>query len=581
LFRIHRDKEAAELCEAALHFFTDAGLLRRAALCYVLLGRLHLRRGDDRAAAAECRRARSILATMEAPALNYEALVLRASIYEIRGRLRLAHAAYRAACSEFEAIRSGLRNDELKVSFSKDKLYAYERLIRICLRNETTGPSAEDAFSYMELAKSRSLLDSLRGRARPIGVLESVSTADDRKIRDLRGEVNWFHNRIETEQLRRDGVRSEVIQQLQAEASRCETALLRALRDASRAPVEEALLEPSLSLTVAEIRSSLAPDAAIIEYFETNDRLMAAVLTRDDLRIVNLPGTSQVRQHLRMVQFHMSRLRSGAVSADRLLAQACDVHLKKLYNVLIAPIRGLTCARHLVIAPHGILHNVPFHALHDGSGPLIASCRISYTPSASVYTTCHRKTVNTEGPALILGAPDEKAPWILDEVRGISELLPNSMLFVGSEATCERLRTIGPESRSIHIAAHCYFRRDNPLLSSLRLGDCSLRLCDLYNLRMPVELLALSGCGTGLNVILEGDELVGLARGLLYAGVRTLLLTQWDVHDASTARFMQDFYFRLRQTEASEAFQQSVLALREEYPHPYYWAPFMIFGYAY
>ena len=94
-----------------------------------------------------------------------------------------------------------------------------------------------------------------------------------------------------------------------------------------------------------------------------------------------------------------------------------------------------------------------------------------------------------------------------------------------------------------------------------------------------VLLLTLSGCVTGLNVVADGDELLGLARGLLYAGAQSLLLSLWDVNDRSTAEFMKVFYTRmLNQRNKAQALQSAMLELRTQYPHPYYWAPFKLIG---
>ena len=158
-------------------------------------------------------------------------------------------------------------------------------------------------------------------------------------------------------------------------------------------------------------------------------------------------------------------------------------------------------------------------------------------------------------------------------------VLDRAELFVGQDATENVLRTKGPTSRNIHIATHGRFRQDNPMFSAIRLGGSSLSLFDLYQLRLPVELITLSGCSTGLNVVAAGDELIGLARGLLHAGAQSLILSLWDVHDKSTAEFMTAFYgfLRLGKTKA-EALQASILQLKSSYPHCYQWAPFILVG---
>jgi CHAT domain-containing protein len=150
---------------------------------------------------------------------------------------------------------------------------------------------------------------------------------------------------------------------------------------------------------------------------------------------------------------------------------------------------------------------------------------------------------------------------------------------MGREATADVLKTAGSLSRFIHIATHGLFRRDNPMFSSVRLADSYLNIYDLYELALPAELVTLSGCGTGLSVVAAGDELLGLIRGLISAGATSLLLTLWEVHDRTTAEFMASFYRRL-QTHGDKgcALRQAMLMLRENYSHPYYWAPFVLVG---
>lgn len=183
------------------------------------------------------------------------------------------------------------------------------------------------------------------------------------------------------------------------------------------------------------------------------------------------------------------------------------------------------------------------------------------------------------GAALILGIADPRAPWIENEVREVAATLRGSRLLAGAEASLAALEEYGPESRLLHIATHGRFREDRPMFSSIKLGDGYVTLYDLYQLRLPLELAALSGCSTGLSVVASGDELLGLVRGLLQAGARSLLLTLWDVQDQSTAWFMKSFYRRLAaDADKAAALQGAMLELRDRHPHPYYWAPFVLIG---
>jgi len=266
-------------------------------------------------------------------------------------------------------------------------------------------------------------------------------------------------------------------------------------------------------------------------------------------------------------------------SFNNTLLQATQAHLELLYCELVAPLVSRIHSRHLVFAPHGRLHQLPFHALSNGKSYLLDEFTISYAPSASVYAYCRRQTTLNKKSSLVMGIPDARAPFVADEVETVTRSVPNPALFAGVDATADVLRQMGPGRRYIHIATHGSFRRDNPMFSAIRLGDSYLTLLDLYQLKLSAELVTLSGCSTALNVVAAGDELLGLARGLIHAGAESSLLTLWDVQDRSTACFMAYFYRNIANgLEKPEALQCAMQELRLQYPHPYYWAPFIMIG---
>ena len=163
---------------------------------------------------------------------------------------------------------------------------------------------------------------------------------------------------------------------------------------------------------------------------------------------------------------------------------------------------------------------------------------VTYAPSAEVYSLCRRRMESRGQGALVMGVADERAPFIRQEVETVAESLPGSRLLQGDLVGEESLRSLGKSARIVHLAAHGHYRQDNPMFSSIQLGRGRLSLFDLYNLELDADLVVLSGCGTGLSHIHQGDELVGLSRGLLYAGSRSVAVSLWDVHDETTAELM-------------------------------------------
>jgi len=170
-------------------------------------------------------------------------------------------------------------------------------------------------------------------------------------------------------------------------------------------------------------------------------------------------------------------------------------------------------------------------------------------------------------------------PYIREEVQALRELLPKALFFVGSEAGQQQLQRYGKTAGKLHIAAHGIFRPDNPMFSSIKLGDTWLNLFDIFNLQLGAELTVLSSCETGMSAVWEGDELLGLARGFLYAGTPSLVVSLWTVNDRSTAKLMRSFYEGLQGgLSKSRALQEAIITVKAEFPHPYYWAPFVLMG---
>jgi tetratricopeptide (TPR) repeat protein len=581
--------EAQRLCSAAGEFFRGSGLKRKAIVCDLLSSGLALAEGDLPMARHYCRTAFAQLKGLQGPVLSFQAHFLAGRIHESSGRPDRSRRAYQTALRQLENVRGSLQGEELRITFASNKVEVYERLIGLCLERGLTGAAAEEAFGYIERAKCRSLMDSMFGRAQPLATRpDSAGSRGD--AANLRAQLNWYYHRIESEEIRREGVSAGRVEGLWAQARACEDQLLRLLRSKPGWPVHTCFSSGGRSaprspaaVALPEIRAALAPSSALVEYFQVRDELMAAVLTDAGLEVIPLAKAPLVRNRLRMLQFQLSKFRLGpgyTLKLEDTLIAATRMHLRALYDDLFAPVRRLLKATHLVLVPNGFLHYVPLHALHDGERYLIDQFTVSYAPSASIYAMLQRRTkVPVSGRSLILGVADERAPGILREAGEVAAILPEPLLLTGEQASRKALQEWGAASRIIHIATHGFLRTDNPMFSAVRLGDSNLSLYDLYNLRLPVELLTLSGCATGLNVVAAGDELLGLSRGLLYAGAQTLLLTLWDVHDSSTADFMRSFYLHLTAgISKAAALRLAVLELRNRYPHPYYWAPFTLVG---
>jgi CHAT domain-containing protein/tetratricopeptide (TPR) repeat protein len=577
-----RMAEARTLSESAFRFFSPSPLGGKAALCQLLLARIHLDAGHGEEAKRVCLEALGKLEQAEAPALSCQAYFLLGVIEEALGAPEAAYEAYLKAHAGLENLRSHLKADEMKIAFLKDKLAVYESLVRMCLSRGPSAANLEAAFAYIEQAKSRSLADLIAFRAHRLPASGKTRRALLEQVESLRGELNWYSRTVQHLEGQAADVGGPRREKLRRAARDCEQRLMEALVNVRVEDREFANLEAAGCIDLETIRAALPEDAMLVEYYRAGDVFYVCLLSRGALEIVELGPAPALRRVLQLLRFQLSKFRLGPEyvrTFQQQLLEAANEHLHEFYRQLIAPIEQHLKAAHLIIAPHGFLHYLPFHALFDGERYLGDRFSISYTPSASVYYLCSTKDAPPPGGALVLGVPDPSAPHILDEVKAVASVLSNADVFTGDEATLEVLREKGAHCRLVHIATHGWFRQDNPMFSSISLGNSQLSLFDLYQLSLPAELVTLSGCGTGLNVVVGGDELLGLVRGLLYAGAQGVLVTLWDVNDQSTAEFMKLFYERLKTNpNKAQAVQYATAEIRKKYAHPFYWAPFVLVG---
>jgi CHAT domain-containing protein len=332
------------------------------------------------------------------------------------------------------------------------------------------------------------------------------------------------------------------------------------------------------------VQAMLDPDETLIEYYAAGGRFHAFVISRAGFSAFrDIAEVGAVRNAVKGLSFQLSKFHLKTAYLEKhsaLLFAAVLHHLGALYNQLIRPLREAIGGRRVLVVPHHALHYVPFHALYDGERFLIDDYEISCGASASVLKIC-RERVPAAGVRrdLILAVGDGRTPYIREEVDALRTIMPNARVFVGAEARQSVLAEYAPTAGKIHIAAHGIFRSDNPMFSSLRLGDTWLNLFDIFNLQLGAELTTLSACETGMSAVCEGDELLGLARGFLYAGTPSLVVSLWTVNDRSTAQLMRRFYAEMQAgMSKSAALRAAILEVKASFPHPYYWAPFILLG---
>ncbi|MFQ5655881.1 MAG: CHAT domain-containing protein, partial [Planctomycetota bacterium] len=337
----------------------------------------------------------------------------------------------------------------------------------------------------------------------------------------------------------------------------------------------------------SELGRGLEPGATLVEYHAVEGRLVAFVRAGDRLEVVKgLPSLEAVQDAVLRMRFHMERpvhsSAAGGSSARGAPMAAGDrgiqASLRRLHEMVFEPLEEALGAGPIDIVPSGALHGVPFHALHDGRQFLLDRHELSILPYREFLSW--RPPRRRDGGTLVaFGLGAAEIPAVRRELGAIGKAFSAMELRIDSDATTAEFRRLAAGASLLHVASHAIFRRDNPMYSLLRLHDGWIAAWELARMAIPARIAILSACETGRVRTDAGDEILGLARGLLAAGVPTLILSLWRVDDAAASLLMGALYRGLASgLPARSALHLAMREVRRSHPHPCHWAPFTLLG---
>ena len=179
--------------------------------------------------------------------------------------------------------------------------------------------------------------------------------------------------------------------------------------------------------------------------------------------------------------------------------------------------------------------------------------------------------------------------WTERETTEIGGIIPGK-IFLRGNASEENFKKHGPNASIIHLATHSIINENQPIYSKLVFSqkdtlneDGMLHTYELYNLALNANMAVLSACNTGTGKLIQGEGIMSLARGFMYAGCPSVVMSLWPVDDKSTSKIMKKFYTGLTHGLSKEA---ALRTAKMQYlknagdikSAPYYWAGFVLIG---
>ncbi|MCP4403841.1 MAG: CHAT domain-containing protein [bacterium] len=577
----HNIRKALEDSHQALIIFEDLDREYDKAFVYHNIGRLYAERQEYQKAIRYYRQSLTLCQTIgdqETAWLTYYNL---GNVYRDQANFTEALQNYSESIRIIESIRSKLRIDDFKTSFLNDKIDVYKAIIDLLVERG----QKEEAFHYLERAKSRALVDLLSHQRIVAGegvderLLKEKEQADDR-IRNVLGKLREEYSQSQEKRDRVFRLTGELRQEQQN--------YRKLLHEIQTKNPEYASLISVNPPNLQEIQRLIPERAAFLEYVILEEKTLMFIVTRHELQIKTV-DVSQKSLQATVFAFRIDIERE---------IPGWQGKSRWLYSNLIAPAeKQLQGIDTLCIIPYGVLHYLPFGTLFDNmtSQLLLEQYDLFYAPSSSVLTFAFDKgnkyppglfnQHETQDPFLFVANPDGSLGYAEEEVQQIQQLYHQSKVLVKSEATEGAVKDAIRDYRVIHFAAHGLLDPVQPLFSALILADGVLEVHEIFNeLELDnCRLVTLSACNTALGKRTAGDEMIGLTRAFIYAGAPSVVASLWAVDDRSTALLMQRFYRNLSEENRAKALKQAQVSLFHdpEYPifqHPYYWAAFELIG---
>ncbi|MEG4328912.1 CHAT domain-containing protein [Microcoleus sp. herbarium5] len=570
---------------------------------------------------------------------SLEALTLYsiATIKRDSGNLNEALTEIEASLKIIESLRTKIASPELRTSYFATVQDYYQLYIDLLMQLHKTQPKSgydTKAFEASERSRARSLLELLQEANADIR--QGVAPELLQRERSLQQQLDALEKqRIEVLN------RPNHTPAQQAELEKQRQTLIAQYQDIqaqirATSPRYAALTQPQ-PLTLAQIQQQILDENTILlQYSLGYQRSYLWAVTKTSITSYELPKAADIETTAK--NFRTAVTAPSSRDSPDQIAQANDA----ISQMILQPVAAQLGKKRLLIVGDGLLNSIPFAALslpgksgENGNQPLIVDHEIVLLPSASTLgilrqnyndrqppnrslailadpvfsakdervknasSVTTQQAVESANPGLTRSRTDktgqfDRLNFTRQESQIIQALFPANSRTEFLDFEASRATATSPnlsQYKIIHFATHGFANSAHPELSGIVMSlvdekgnplNGFLRITDIFNLKLAADLVVLSACQTGLGQNIQGEGLVGLTRGFMYAGAQRVVVSLWSVDDEGTATLMSSFYQGmlkkgLTPAAALRAAQLEMLK-QEEWRSPYYWAAFNLQG---
>ena len=529
-------------------------------------------------------------------------------------------AIYEQCISLAEIIRRGYLNNDSRLFLAENEKATLNEAMSVC-RELFTRTSTVDylykAFEFSERSKSTLLLASIQSNSAISvgGIPESIG----RKEKDLLREISVTEETIYEEE-------SKSLPDAQ-KLMKWRNSLLNLKRDyeilidsleRSYARYYELKYRSSL-IQQKNLKSILAHGYNLVEYNMEDTSVCIFILNRKGIYCLTLPLHEKFNTALEGILQQLQDFDPTQHKTDH-FREFCS-YSHELYKTLFKPVEKYLVSDKIILVPDEILSYLPFEILlYQLPGPetrdyrnlsyLLKKYSLGYSYSASLLVKDPLKKGMQRNRKVLAMAPAYQGnasaywsrfhphtgmenlnplPGAYEEVSYVTDILKGRKL-IDSMATEKAFKTFASDYGILHLAMHTIIDNRNPMFSKLVFtpwlngpDEGLLNTYELYNMQLNARMVVLSACRSGDGVLQKGEGIMSLARGFLYAGCPSLIMTLWNVEDRSGLEIMHHFYHQIKKGEGKnnalrKAKIKYLASASPHKTHPYYWAGYLQIG---
>jgi CHAT domain-containing protein/tetratricopeptide (TPR) repeat protein len=544
-----------------------------------------------------------------------------------------------------ERIRGEIVNPDLRTAYFSTVQQFYELSTELLAARYESSKDPRDAARALETserARTRGLVELLQEAN--VNIRQGVDVKLLEQMQDLQNSLNAKYRQRTTALTRQTPAPqlARITGEINTLTTELENLQVRIRRENPRL----AALTLGEPLPAGEIQNLLTDETVLLEYKLGTARSFLWLVTKDSIEIFVLPPRGEIEAKAKdFYDSIISRDKTGEARTTELSKSLSAILLAPVVDKIKGKRVAIVADGVLQLIPFAALSISNFKSEISDSETksqktktenrfLIENNELVVLPSANVLAEIRRNAAGRKTPEKTLAifadavfeATDTRLsplaknieasrttaelgkvrrdfdlekgfPRLLSsrvEARNISAFAPKNLVDLNVDFDASRENVTEKELagyKILHFATHGLLDTARPEFSGLVLSlfdrngrsrDGFLRLGQIYNLNLNSDLVVLSACQTALGKDVRGEGLIGLTRGFLYAGAKSIVSSLWKVDDAATAEFMKRFYQHLLQKKLAPAAAlraaQNEMKQIPRFRTPYFWAGFTIQG---